>query len=410
MNLTGNPFSTQSHRPLAEHNRNLRALCSPEQLQTFLQLERLRADRTGGIVSAVIFEAGKNTRSEKNKPSRTRRVAALALQASRVTDTIGTLLHGEEQICALLPGTSFVGTERFADRVRALALRSGIEINATIYSYPTDSIPHDASTNGPNSGPHNGGHRRSNGEHQVPSWRGRPARELVPGQTTDRIALECSEPAALRIPAILPFLRLLNFRMPLWKRSIDIVGAIVGLILFSPVMLISAALIRFSTNGPIIFTQLRAGWRGREFTIYKFRTMTTDAEQRKSSLRKFSEQDGPAFKMTHDPRVTLIGRFLRATSLDELPQFWNVLVGNMSLVGPRPLPVEEANACGQWHRRRLDVMPGLTCIWQVRGRSSVAFDDWMRMDMEYIDHRSPLRDLSILLLTIPAVALRKGAH
>ncbi|MEI6874942.1 MAG: sugar transferase [Spirochaetota bacterium] len=181
-------------------------------------------------------------------------------------------------------------------------------------------------------------------------------------------------------------------------------------ILFSPVMVISAAMIRLSTRGPIIFTQRRAGWRGREFTIYKFRTMTTDAEQRKSSLRQFSEQDGPAFKMTNDPRVTCIGRFLRATSLDELPQFWNVLIGNMSLVGPRPLPVEEADACSQWQRRRLDVVPGLTCIWQVSGRSEIPFDRQVELDVAYIQSQSLWLDIVLLLKTIPAVVFGKGAY
>ena len=198
--------------------------------------------------------------------------------------------------------------------------------------------------------------------------------------------------------------------MPLWKRMMDVVGATVGLIIFLPIMLIAAGLICLSSRGPIIFRQRRAGLKGRAFTIYKFRTMAPNAERLRAGLTPLSEQDGPAFKMTNDPRVTLIGRFLRTTSLDELPQFWNILIGNMSLVGPRPLPLEEANACAPWHRRRLEVTPGLTGLWQVRGRSKVCFDEWMRMDMEYIRHRSLLRDLAILFLTIPAVILRRGAH
>jgi lipopolysaccharide/colanic/teichoic acid biosynthesis glycosyltransferase len=134
-----------------------------------------------------------------------------------------------------------------------------------------------------------------------------------------------------------------------------------------------------------------------------------DAEKRQAELRVRSEQDGPAFKMTHDPRVTRLGAILRKTSLDELPQLWNVLKGDMSLVGPRPLPCSESSACSQWQRRRLDVTPGITCLWQVKGRSTVSFPEWMRMDINYIRTRRLMRDISLLLLTVPAVLLRRGA-
>ena len=138
--------------------------------------------------------------------------------------------------------------------------------------------------------------------------------------------------------------------------------------------------------------------------------MTNDAEARKAALRQFSEQDGPAFKLTNDPRLTPVGKFLRETSLDELPQLWNVLKGDMSLVGPRPLPMDESAECAQWQRRRLDVTPGLTCIWQVKGRSKVTFAEWMRMDVNYICRRNIWHDAKILLETIPAVLFRRGAR
>jgi lipopolysaccharide/colanic/teichoic acid biosynthesis glycosyltransferase len=168
--------------------------------------------------------------------------------------------------------------------------------------------------------------------------------------------------------------------------------------------------IKLTSPGPVFFKQRRAGLGGRPFTIWKLRTMVTDAEAKKQGLKKLSEQDGPAFKLKNDPRIFPFGKLLRKTSIDELPQLINVLLGDMSLVGPRPLPCDESDACLQWQRRRLDVTPGLTCIWQVKGRSSVTFDQWVRMDVEYIRKRTLLHDLSILLQTVPAVLLRKGAR
>ncbi|MEA2736153.1 MAG: hypothetical protein QOE14_2604, partial [Humisphaera sp.] len=203
---------------------------------------------------------------------------------------------------------------------------------------------------------------------------------------------------------------LLLRRLPWWKRTIDVAGAIFGMIAFSPVMILAAIAIKGTSRGPIIFKQRRAGLGGQPFWIYKFRTMSNDAEARKAALRRYSEQDGPAFKLTDDPRVTPVGKFLRENSLDELPQLWNVLKGDMSLVGPRPLPMDESAECEQWQRRRLDVTPGLTCIWQVKGRSQVTFAEWMRMDVKYICRRNLWHDVKILAETIPAVLLRKGAR
>ncbi len=192
------------------------------------------------------------------------------------------------------------------------------------------------------------------------------------------------------------------------KRGVDIVGATLGLIISAPILAILAAMIKFSSTGPVVFSQWREGHGGRLFRIYKLRTMCADAHQYQLSLRDLSEQDGPAFKMRHDPRTTSIGRFLRRTSLDELPQLWNVLVGDMSLVGPRPLPARESRQCLPWQRQRLLVLPGLTCIWQVKGRNTVTFVEWMRMDLQYVRQRSLLGDLRLLLATGPSILLTKG--
>ena len=197
--------------------------------------------------------------------------------------------------------------------------------------------------------------------------------------------------------------------MPLWKRGIDIIGSVMGLLLASPVLLSTAVAIHLTSPGPVFFRQQRSGTGNRPFLICKFRTMYAGAEKEKDALQPFSDQEGPAFKMTDDPRVTPLGRFLRKTSIDELPQFWNVLKGDMSLVGPRPLPCDESEASDLRHQLRLDVTPGITCIWQVNGRSTVSFDEWARMDLDYIRTRSLLQDVKLLLQTIPAVLSRKGA-
>jgi lipopolysaccharide/colanic/teichoic acid biosynthesis glycosyltransferase len=197
-------------------------------------------------------------------------------------------------------------------------------------------------------------------------------------------------------------------RLPLWKRGMDVVVAAIALVLLAPLFLLVAAAVKLTSRGPVLFTQLRSGLGGRPFRIYKFRTMVVEAERLKADLLASSEQDGPAFKLKRDPRVTRIGQFLRTTSIDELPQLWNVLIGDMSLVGPRPLPCEETDRCQAWQRRRLDVTPGLTCIWQVKGRSRVSFADWVRMDMRYIRLRSLWYDLGLLLATVPSLVFRRG--
>jgi lipopolysaccharide/colanic/teichoic acid biosynthesis glycosyltransferase len=182
----------------------------------------------------------------------------------------------------------------------------------------------------------------------------------------------------------------------------------VGLMLSLPMLLVAGIAIRLTSPGPIFYTQLREGLGGRRFRIFKLRTMQQGADEHQSALRQHSVQDGPAFKMERDPRTTWVGRWLRATSLDELPQFWNVLCGDMSLVGPRPLPVHESLECSPWQRRRLSVAPGMTCIWQVNGRSRVSFDEWMRMDLQYVRRRSILCDMTLLLSTPPSVVVSRG--
>lgn len=194
------------------------------------------------------------------------------------------------------------------------------------------------------------------------------------------------------------------------KRAFDVVVSATALVLLSPLLVGVAVAIRLDSPGPVLFRQRRVGLHGRVFSILKFRSMHLDAEARQAPLHARNEMSGPVFKMADDPRVTRVGRFLRRTSIDELPQFWNVLVGQMSVVGPRPpLPTEVARY-RRWHRRRLSVRPGITCIWQISGRNEVDFERWMELDLEYIDHWSLTNDLRIFLKTIPAVLGARGAH
>ncbi len=345
-----------------------------------------------------------------------------------MTDEVGWF--SAHYLCALLPDTTARGARAFSDGVSAIASQKGAKPPTVIYSYPgnwslDEPITSDAGLgrrerfddddNDPGSRPGGGngridgkGHSGGNGHATA------AARTQDQGMTRGDLlpifeqGIE-SELGSNGTPAE-SIVNLLVHPLPAWKRALDVLGALALMILFSPVMAIAAIGIKFSSKGPVIFKQDRAGLGGRPFKIYKFRSMVTDAEAKQRELLKFSEQDGPAFKLKNDPRITPIGRLLRKTSIDELPQLWNVVRGEMSLVGPRPLPMHEAAKCEQWQRRRLDVTPGLTCIWQVRGRSQVTFAEWVRMDVEYIRRRTFFHDISLLAQTVPAVLLRRGAR
>jgi exopolysaccharide biosynthesis polyprenyl glycosylphosphotransferase len=196
----------------------------------------------------------------------------------------------------------------------------------------------------------------------------------------------------------------------LMKRVVDVVVASLAVIGLLPIFLITALAVKLDSRGPALFVQERVGLNKRRFRLYKFRTMVTDAEQRQAQLEHLNEVKGAAFKITNDPRITRLGRFLRKTSLDELPQLFNVIKGDMSLVGPRPLPPRDYKGFSEdWHRRRFSVPPGITCLWQVSGRSRLSFERWMELDMEYIDRWSLSLDIHILMRTIPVVLRRDGA-
>ena len=195
------------------------------------------------------------------------------------------------------------------------------------------------------------------------------------------------------------------------KRLMDIVLSAVGMLLLSPVYLAIAAAVKLSSPGPVFFVQTRVGRYGRYFKFYKFRSMRQDAEAQKAALMEKNEsKDGVIFKMKDDPRITKVGRFLRRTSLDELPQLWNVFIGDMSLVGPRPPVPSEVLEYTLEDRKRLDVIPGITCLWQIKGRSEIPFNEQVRLDKEYILAPSVWKDIVILIKTIPAILGGKGAY
>ncbi len=194
------------------------------------------------------------------------------------------------------------------------------------------------------------------------------------------------------------------------KRMLDFILSLAMIIILLPVFVAAALLIKLTSPGPVFFVQERVGYNKRRFKLYKFRTMVPGAEKKQKELEQLNEMSGPVFKIGKDPRITPIGKFLRKTSVDELPQIFNVLKGDMSIVGPRPLPVRDYEGFDQdWHRRRFSVYPGITCLWQINGRNQISFEEWMKLDMEYIDNWSLGLDLIILAKTIPAVLKGSGA-
>lgn len=194
------------------------------------------------------------------------------------------------------------------------------------------------------------------------------------------------------------------------KRIIDVVLSVLATVILSPIMILAAVAIKITSRGPVIFKQTRAGMMGHTFTMFKFRTMRQGADRDNRVLDDSDGQNGSAFKLKNDPRITLVGRFLRRTSIDELPQMFNVIRGDMSLVGPRPLPLNQVSLDTIEERARLSVKPGITGLWQISGRSDIPYEEWLELDFYYVEHRSTLMDLQILLRTVPAVLSCRGAY
>jgi lipopolysaccharide/colanic/teichoic acid biosynthesis glycosyltransferase/GGDEF domain-containing protein len=377
-------------------------LLSVEQMQRILDRERMRSDRGTSSFSLVEF-----TFDSACKTHELSALAKIFRQRIRATDDAGRL--SQKRVGIVLPETQADGAWRLAEDVLQRLPADVRRPECEVYTYPTQDETLDSGNDDGRAT--SAGERRGRQAASDRSEDTAPVDDSVAAELeADEVATQCV--ATEEAPVVARGRSMDAFFMrplPAWKRAIDILGAGTAILVFSPLMLVIAALIKLTSPGPAIFKQGRDTIGGRHFTIYKFRTMCVDAESQKAALRQFSEQDGPAFKIARDPRITSIGRLLRITSLDELPQLFNVLLGHMSIVGPRPLPCDESRNCRGWHRRRLDVTPGLTCIWQVRGRSQVSFSDWVRMDIQYIKSRTLASDVKLIVQTVPAVLLHRGA-
>ena len=359
-----------------------------------IEKERLRSNRHGLVFSLVVLRllvSGKV--DQKSKISRMEKILSDRL---RITDDRG--LGHDGSLVLLLPQTNYHGAVSVVESITNLAAREEIYFHAQIHVYPNgnsdlfeESSLNDSDDKGTGFG----------------IEKGKTSGEFLTSATNSESIIPVHYARGLYAPNVLGMIAL---PFPRWKRCMDIACAASGLMLSAPLLLIAAVAIKLSSKGPVFFRQWRTGQNNHPFSIVKLRTMVVDAEELKDKLRRMNERDGPAFKIKDDPRVTRVGKFLRATGLDELPQLWNVLVGEMSVVGPRPLPVDEDALCQQWHRRRLDTKPGITCLWQISKSRQISFDDWMRMDIQYASRQSLRNDVSLMFRTVAAVVLGRVGH
>lgn len=321
--------------------------------------ERMRVDRNRSPLAVLMIDLPVDSQSAADVEF----LGRILRQRLRITDTIGLLADG--RVGVLLPDTPESGAWKVADDVCSEYPVGKRRPSCEVFLYPTEET------------------------------RRRDGRAVREGQAVSS--------GAGATPELLFF-----SPTPRWKRAIDVTIALTGLVASAPLLAVIAVAVKATSRGPVLYVQEREGLGGRRFRMFKFRTMHVNAEHHQAALRVRSVQDGPAFKMHRDPRTTWVGRWLRKTSLDELPQLWNVLRGEMSLVGPRPLPTAESQECLPWQRQRLAVVPGMTGLWQVHGRNTVSFDEWMRMDLQYVRRRSPWYDALLLLRTAPALVFSRG--
>ncbi len=348
------------------------------EFQRLLDRERCRSDRNAHPFSLVLFDI------EGKEAADLRRLCHLLASRIRLTDDVGWF--NDDHIGVLLPDTPAAGAWAFVTDLRRSLERIACSVPVRVFTYGGQS--HRAMTEEASPQP----------SAVAPSAGYEEVREPPPAPAN-----------AGSVPPAEDMVELFLKPLPWWKRVEDILGSLAALVVFSPLFLLIAIGVKLSSPGPVIYKQKRVGRGGKVFTFYKFRTMYVGAEERKQELAPLNEMDGPVFKIRNDPRVTPFGRFLRRSSLDEIPQLWNVLKGDMTLVGPRPPTPDEVPKYDRWHRRRLEMTGGITGIWQVSGRNEVPFTEWMRMDARYLRTISVWTDLKILVKTIWAVVTGRGA-
>lgn len=361
---------------------NQAGLLTQSELELAIRKERSRCDRHHIQFSLIAMVLQTESHLRERKLGILQQILGERL---RLTDEKGYL--GDGRIGILLPHTDREGALVVLNSIHDAAVDEQVRFLADVSTYPSDF---DSAVRGTDLEQQEDGDDHADMEGVAP--------------VTRRASDDTTFQGALRMHPTY------HGGYPFWKRSMDIVGSIVGLVLAAPILAVACIGIKATSHGPILYKQLRTGYRGRQFWIYKLRTMVVDADDQKSALMESNERDGPAFKMQNDPRITSIGKVLRALALDELPQLWNVLKGDMALVGPRPLPCSEADSCTAWQWHRHDSKPGLTCTWQIAKSRKISFDDWMRMDLRYGARPSFLRDLRLIGATIVAMVLGRVEH
>lgn len=354
--------------------------------------ERMRVDRNGSVLAMIAIALPDTPRASDAIGY----LARVLVDRLRMTDTVGVLRDG--RLGVLLPDTPASGAWKVADDIRELLVGGGVTPTCEVLLYPEDQPTENWGA---------GGTQEDSVDADPLAGPGGVTAAVAtkPATKVTDLALNAGARAPVQPTA---FEELLARPLPWWKRATDIAVCSVGLVVAVPIIGVAAVAVAATSPGGAFFVQVREGLGGRRFKIYKLRTMRADAEKEKADLRQFSEQDGPAFKMTTDPRVTKLGQVLRKLSIDELPQLINVIKGEMSLVGPRPLPVEESQRCEPWQRQRLMVTPGITCTWQVHARNAVPFDEWVRMDLRYQRRHTLWHDIKLLLQTGPSLMKLRG--